>query len=101
MITLEENDRGVIIPVKAQASARKNAIVGERQGAARIAVTATPEKGKANRAIIDLLSETLGFPKSAIELISGDTSPQKRFLIVGADADEIQKRLVSEIARQS
>ena len=95
MIALEENERGVIIPVKAQAGARKNAILGERQGAARIAVTAAPEKGKANRAIIALLSEVLDVPKSAIELISGDTSPQKRFLILGGDANEIQKRLAS------
>jgi len=56
-------------------------------------VTAAPEKGKANRAIIALLSKSLGVPKSAIELISGDTSPQKRVLVVGATEQSIQQTL--------
>ena len=88
MVELEADRRGVIIPVRAHAGARRNAVLGVRQGMLRIAVTAAPEKGKANRAIIALLSETLGVPKSAIKLISGDSSPQKRFLITSSNADE-------------
>lgn len=95
MIALDENERGVILPVKAQAGARKNAIVGERQGAVRISVTAAPEKGKANRAIIDLLSKTFGVPKSTVELISGETSARKKFLLVGASAQSIRVALDS------
>jgi uncharacterized protein (TIGR00251 family) len=100
MLDLDENERGTIVPVKAQAGARKNAILGERQGALRVAVTAAPEKGKANRAIIELLSKTLDVPKSAIELISGETSPQKRFLIVGLAANEVVTRLAAVIGQQ-
>ena len=81
------------MPVRAHAGARQNAVLGERQGALRIAVTAAPEKGKANRAIIDLLSDRLGVAKSSIELIAGETTPQKRFLVIGADEDSIQRSL--------
>lgn len=95
MIELSENERGVIIPVKVQAGARKNAILGERQGALRIAVAAAPERGKANRAVIELLSEAFGVAKSAIELISGDTFSQKRFLIAGVSAEHVQARFAS------
>jgi len=93
MVELEADPRGVIIPVRAHAGARRNAIIGVRQGMLRVAVTAVPEKGKANRAIIALLSEALGIPKSAIELISGETSPQKRFLIATPNLDVIQQTL--------
>jgi hypothetical protein len=96
-VTIEPNPRGVIIPVRAHAGSRRNAILGVRQGMLRVAVTAAPEKGKANRAIIALLSETLAVPKSAIELLSGETAPQKRFLIRDADADEILRAIASTI----
>ena len=93
MIRLEQYPRGIVVPVRAHAGARQNAVLGERQGALRIAVTAAPEKGKANRAIIDLLSDRLGVAKSSIELIAGETTPQKRFLVIGADEDSIRRSL--------
>ena len=89
MIEFEADPRGVVIPVRAHAGARRNAILGVRQGMLRVAVTAAPEKGKANRAIVALLSEALDVPKSAIELISGETSPQKRFLILDGNVDSL------------
>jgi uncharacterized protein len=98
MIKLDQHPRGIILSVQAHAAARQNAVLGEREGALRIAVTAAPEKGKANRAIIEVLSKSLGVPKSAIELISGDTSARKRFLIVGAFEDAIQRTMASLVA---
>jgi uncharacterized protein (TIGR00251 family) len=94
MVELVEHPRGVIVPVRAHAASRKNAILGERDGMLRVAVTAAPEKGKANKAIVDVLSEALGMPKSSIELVSGETSPQKRFLVVGTDLQAIQSHLI-------
>ena len=93
MIELVNHPRGVIVPVRAHAGARKNGILGTRDGMLRVAVTAAPEKGKANRAIIGILSEALGVSKSSIELISGEASTQKRFLLVGGDAESLQKKI--------
>ncbi len=97
MIDLQAHERGIIIPVRAHAGARRNAILGARQAMLRVAVTAAPEKGKANRAIVALLSDLLGVPKSAIELISGETSSQKRFLIVGANAEEVRRAIAQPL----
>ena len=98
MIKLEPHSYGVILPVRAHAGARQNAILGEREGALRVAVTAAPEKGKANSAIIALLSKALGVSKSSVELIAGDTSPQKRFLIRGATVQSLATTLNELIA---
>lgn len=89
MLDLEAHPQGVVLPVRAHAGARRNAILGIREGMLRVGVTAAPEKGKANQAIVALLSRELGVPKSAIEFLSGETSPRKRFLIVGGTADAI------------
>ena len=59
----------------------------------RVAVTAAPEKGKANKAIVAILSDALDTPKSSIELVAGDTSPQKRFLIVGGKIDNLRRAI--------
>jgi uncharacterized protein (TIGR00251 family) len=95
MLTLEQNLRGVVLLVRAHASARRNAILGVREGALRVAVTAAPEKGKANQAIIALLSKTLGVSKSKIELVSGETSPKKRMLVTGVEIDQLRHRVES------
>ena len=93
MIEIGQVDRGVILSVRAQAGARRNGILGVREGMLRIAVTAAPEKGKANRAIVTVLSDTLGVPKSAIELKDGETSLRKRFLIIDASVEHIRRAL--------
>ena len=52
-----------------------------------------PEKGKANKAVIELLAKKLGLKKSQIELIAGETSHQKRFLMRGVESDEVALRI--------
>ena len=88
-VHLAQDPRGVILPVRAQAAARCNAILGVRDGMLRVAVTAAPEKGKANRAIIDLLSKSFGLPKSSIQVLSGETSSKKRVLLIGDAIDKV------------
>lgn len=95
MVRLEPHPRGAILPVRAHAGSRKNGILGQREGLLRIAVTAAPEKGKANRAIVDVLSKALGVAKSSIELVAGETATKKRFLISGVSVDELRAKLES------
>ncbi len=93
MIEVKQDSRGVVLPVSAQAGVRRNGIAGVRNGMLRVAVTAAAEKGKANRAIIGVLSEALDVPKSAIEIVSGEASSQKRLVIVGGNAEAIDEKL--------
>jgi uncharacterized protein (TIGR00251 family) len=89
MIALEPHAEGVILPVKAHAGARRNAIDGIHDGSLRVSVTQAPEKGKANKAIAELLAKALKLRKSQVEIVSGETSPQKKFLIRGVTAEEL------------
>ncbi len=93
MIVLTAHARGTIIPVKAQPGARKTAVLGARAGALRVAVSAPPEKGKANAAVRAALAEALGCKPSQVALLSGETSRDKRFLITGMTPAELQDRL--------
>ncbi len=93
MIEIGQHAEGVVLPVRAQAGARANAIRGVQDGALKVAVTQIAEKGKANKAIADILCKSLQLRRSQVTLIAGDTSPQKRFLIRGVSAAELAARL--------
>ncbi|MBP85494.1 MAG: hypothetical protein CMJ64_02065 [Planctomycetaceae bacterium] len=93
MIALEKHRDGVVLPVRAQPAARNTELKGEQEGALKAAVTQVAEKGKANHALLKLLSKRLRLKKSQLQLISGETSRQKRFLIRDISIDELQSRL--------
>ncbi|NTG01978.1 DUF167 domain-containing protein [Agrobacterium rhizogenes] len=55
-------------------------------------VSAVPEKGKANKALIALLAKRLSIPKSSLSLISGDTA-RKKILRIDVDPEDLIGRL--------
>lgn len=93
MIAITEHAEGWILPVRAQPGARKAAILGERAGSLKITVTAPPEDGRANKALLEVLREALGLKRSQVELIGGPISREKRFLIRGLTRADLEARL--------
>lgn len=89
MIALEAHAEGTILPVRAHPAARRNEIRGEQEGMLKVSVTQAPERGKANKAIVQCVAKNLGLKKSQIEVIAGQASHHKRLLIRGASAEEI------------
>lgn len=96
MLDLVTTNSGVILSVRTQPGSSKNRIIGEYGGRLKLAVTAAPEKGKANKAVIELLADTLRIHESSIHIISGESSRDKRVLIEGL----ILKDLKSLLSRQ-
>ncbi len=64
-----------------------------KDGVLKVWVNAAPEGGKANRAVIELLSKLLKVPKSSFSIISGETSRRKVIQINGVDEDYINEKL--------
>jgi uncharacterized protein YggU (UPF0235/DUF167 family) len=75
------SDAPELISVRAQARARRNEIVARPDGGFRVRVTAAPEGGEANRAVIALLAEALDVAPSRIELVRGGASRDKLFRV--------------------
>ncbi|MBI4713757.1 DUF167 domain-containing protein [Candidatus Uhrbacteria bacterium] len=71
----------MILTVYAKPNARKNSLEWVDEDTLKISVTAAPEKGKANNAILELLSEELGIKKTAIEIVRGTTTRIKQIKI--------------------
>ncbi|MEE8451551.1 MAG: DUF167 domain-containing protein [Thermoguttaceae bacterium] len=93
MIDLQPHASGTILPVRAQPGARRNEIRGEQDGMLKVSVTQSPEKGKANKALIALLSKQLSLRKSQLELIAGETSSKKRFLVTDVTPRDLAERI--------
>ena len=93
MIEIGDHPEGCVVAVRAQPGARRNAIIGEQAGALKVAVTAPPDKGRANDAIVEVLAETLGLKRSQVELVSGPTSRAKKFLLRNLTAEALRNKL--------
>lgn len=67
----------VHVKVKALPNAGASAVVGVRNGELVVRLGAQPERGKANRELIDLLAGLLGVSRSSLRVVSGETSRHK------------------------
>jgi len=88
---------GVTIAVRPQPGAKKTAILGVYgEGSAaqlKIAVQAPPIEGKANAALIAFLADTFGLAKNKVEIVSGELSRSKVFLLRGVSLEEVQTKV--------
>lgn len=91
---LREVAGGVMLAVRAQPGARKTAITGvygEGEPAQlKIAVQAPPVEGRANEALVAFLAETFGIPKRSVELVSGELSRSKVFLLRDVSLSDVR-----------
>ena len=84
------------LDIRVQPRASRNAIEidGER---ITVRVTALPESGKANNAVVALLAKRLGVPKRSVQIVRGHKSRDKRISIDGMLASEVLKSLQAEL----
>ncbi len=78
---LKDHSEGLVLSVRVQPKASRNAIQGIHGEALKISLTAPPVDGAANKACIAFLAKTLKHPRAAIEILSGATSRNKRLLL--------------------
>lgn len=88
-----DGDGGVLVRVKAVPGASRDQIVGSLGDRLKVRISAPPEGGKANDAIIRLLSTALGIGRSQIELVSGRSRAEKVFRLLGVEVDGVRRLL--------
>jgi uncharacterized protein (TIGR00251 family) len=94
---LREVAGGVTLSIRAQPGAKKTAIVGiygEGEAAQlKVAVQARPVEGRANEALIAFLAKMFGISKRSVELVSGQLSRSKVFLLQGITLEQVRSAL--------
>jgi uncharacterized protein (TIGR00251 family) len=90
---LQETEGGVILKVKVSPGAKRNQVKGVDAGALKVAVTAPPEKGKANEAVVELLADYFGLPRREVSILHGHTSRSKVVMLTGASIEDVKAKL--------
>jgi uncharacterized protein (TIGR00251 family) len=85
--------------VKVQPNSGRNGIAGFSSGVWRIKIAAQPEKGKANKELIEYLSIVLDIQKADLEILKGPNSHHKIISVKGLTPEVISSRLSTLISR--
>ncbi|MEZ0262409.1 MAG: DUF167 domain-containing protein [Alphaproteobacteria bacterium] len=95
-VLLRPHSKGITLTIRLTPGAKQDALLGlmdiaDNQRAIKASVTAPPEDGRANKAMIALLAKELKLPKTSISVLSGDTSRQKVLLVEGETTPLLEK----------
>ncbi len=93
MIRLGEKDGGVVLSLRVQPRASRNALCGEYEGALKVRLKAPPVDDAANRECCRFLAKTLGVSASQVVVMSGHTSRTKRVHVDGLTPQDALGRL--------
>ncbi len=94
---LEVSGDGCNLLVQVVPNAGHTSFAGLYDGALRVRLAAPPIEGRANAALLVWLAKSLGLPKRAVVLISGDSARRKR-LRIDCDADRVRSWLLEQLA---
>jgi hypothetical protein len=100
-IEFQQHPEGIVLSLRVAPGSAGDRVMGEYAGRLKVAVSAAPEKGKANKAVIELVARVLGVPKKNLSIIAGETSPDKKLLIKGMELAEVLRRLEEITAGES
>jgi uncharacterized protein (TIGR00251 family) len=89
-----------IIALRIQPRSRRNEVVGLRDDAVVIRLTAPPVEGAANEALRRFVAERLGVAPSRVTLVRGQSSRRKWIAVDGFSVDEVRCALLGLSGRQ-
>jgi uncharacterized protein (TIGR00251 family) len=96
-ITSNGREKELLVRLHIQPRASRTKILGIHDGRLKIAVTAPPVDGKANKEVIAFLAKLLGLAKSDFLLKSGGQSRYKVIALSCCGADELQKAIEEKL----
>jgi len=80
----EAQSQSITVHVRVQPRAKRNSVEPAAGGGFKVYVTAPPEDGRANDAVVETIAEWLGVKRRQVEILRGATSRQKVVRITGA-----------------
>lgn len=97
MLTENKNPLYAQLSCYVQPKASRCAVIGIHDGMLKIALTAPPVDGEANKMLIKFIASQMGVSKSLCTLVQGDTSRRKVVRIAGVTAQDVKQRLCSNV----
>jgi len=95
---VEASGQGVVLRVKVVPGSSRSKVVGMLGDRLKLAVSAPPEAGKANKAVCKLIAEALRVPVRDVAVSTGTSKPQKTISVLGLSPGQVVERLTSVLA---
>lgn len=92
---IEERDGAILLRVRVQPRASRNAFRRDSEGGIQVALTAPPVDDAANRALCVFVADQLGVPKRSVQLSSGGRSRNKVLSIRDISVERVLEILSS------
>ncbi|KPK74759.1 MAG: hypothetical protein AMJ79_13250 [Phycisphaerae bacterium SM23_30] len=92
-LAVKETSNGVIFMVKVLPASSRTAVAGLQGDALKVNLAAPAAKGKANKALIALLAEVLGRPKTDVLLRRGERNRRKEIYVADMTGRQLRKNL--------
>jgi hypothetical protein len=89
----ENKDGDTVLSLYIQPKSSQNRFCGLHGEEMKLAITAPPVDGKANKAVQTFLAKFFGVGKAAVILDSGQQSRHKRLVIKGIDSREARRMI--------
>jgi uncharacterized protein len=83
------------VRLRVSPGAARTEIVGRHGDAWKVRVRAAPERGRANDAVLDLMTDALGVPRTRLNLVAGATARDKVIEVQGLTLAEVEGRLAA------
>ena len=81
------------VRLRVSPGSRKTELAGRHGDGWKVRVSAPPEGGRANEAVLALLAERVGLPRRSLAIVSGQTSRDKVVEMTGIDREEAERKL--------
>lgn len=82
-----------VLAIKAVPGASRDEISGALGERLKVRISAPPEDGKANKAVVRLIADALEVSPNEVELVAGASRAEKTLLIRGLSPEEVVRRL--------
>ena len=94
-VEIRQTEDGIRLRLRVKPGGRQQRLIGAYGGALKLEVSAAPERGRANTAVIRLLSEALGIRRNQVEIVAGASSQDKVAVLTGCSVEEITAQLAA------
>ena len=88
---------GVLLRIYVQPRASRNMICGTHGDSLKVAITAPPVDGKANKAVLQFFATLFSIPKREIVLRSGEHSRSKTLMFTSRSRADIKEQLLKHL----
>lgn len=94
--------QGLLLHVRLTPKAARDGVDGVKAGprgpCVQARVCAAPEDGRANAALVELVADEIGVPKSTVAVVAGHSARMKSLHIAG-DAAALERKTMTWLAR--